>query len=162
MSEVLDRLRKHKENRGLMADLRCILVESKKHRAWPALHRLGVRIDDEVPGFIAGLYALHPEETNSGNFGTTCRTIEQRRGDRRGDDSRLSPLERRFQHLLSAEKNEVMDRVLRLVIMARNQGVPVNFDMLEKDLRFWTERTKTEWAREFWTPGGMQLPEEVP
>ena len=61
MSTVLERLRQYQDNRGMMANLRCILVASKKHRAWPVLHRLGIRIDDEVAAFVAGLFAAHPE-----------------------------------------------------------------------------------------------------
>jgi len=34
MSRLLEQLRRRKEDRGMMADLRCALVESKKHRAW--------------------------------------------------------------------------------------------------------------------------------
>ena len=103
MSWLLDRLRTCQDNRGMMADLRCILVDNKKHRAWPALSRIGVAIDNDVSSFVVGLFATHPEATSVGNFGTTCKTIEKKRGDKRGDDNKLTPTERRFQHLLSAE-----------------------------------------------------------
>jgi len=125
-------------------------VDSKKHRAWPALNRLGVAIDDENSAYVAGLFATHPEETSSGNFGATCKAIEQGRGDKRGDDSKLTPTERRFQHLLTAEKAELNDRVLRMVLMARSQGIPVNYTQLEIDLRSWGDRIKIEWASAFW------------
>lgn len=52
MSWLLERLRKHKDDRGMMANLRCILVENKKHRAWPVLNRLGVPINDDVSAFM--------------------------------------------------------------------------------------------------------------
>lgn len=161
MSWLLERLLKYKDNRGLMANLRCVLVDSKKHRAWPALNRLGIEIDKEVPAYVAGLYATHPEETSSGNFGSTCKTIELRRGDKRGDDSKLTPTERRFQQLLTAERGaELFDRVLRMVLMAKAQGVPVNYEQLETDLKFWTDRTKTEWATAFWAHGSAPATEE--
>ena len=119
MSKLLERLRKYKDDRGMMANIRCILVESKKHRAWPALNRLGVEVSNEVSAYVAGLYATHPDETSSGNFGTTCKTIEQKRGDKRGDDNKLTPTERRFQHLLAAGKEEAFERVMRMVLMAK-------------------------------------------
>lgn len=151
MSWLLERLRNHKDNRGMMADLRCILIDSKKHRAWPALNRLGVAIDNDVSAYVAGLFATHPEEMSAGNFGATCKTIEMRRGDKRGDDNKLTPTERRFQHLLTAEKgDELQGRVLRMVLMAKAQDVRVNYEKLETDLRFWSDRTKTEWAAEYW------------
>lgn len=162
MSWLLERLRKYKDNRGMMANLRCILVDNKKHRAWPALNRLGVDIDKEVPAYVAGLFATHPEEIATGNFGSTCKTIELRRGDKRGDDAKLTPTERRFQQLLTAERgSELFDRVLRMVLMAKAQGVPVNYEKLETDLKFWTYRTKTEWATAFWTQGAPSSEEEA-
>lgn len=162
MSRLVEQLRRYRDNRGMMADLRCILVESKRHRAWPALSRLGVDPANRVAGFVAGLYALHPEETANGNFGTTCRAIERSRGDRRSDDNKLSPTERRFQHLLAGNRDEAFERVMRMGMMAKSQGIPINYWQLENDLRFWSERTKTEWASSFWGSGaGMNLEEEA-
>ncbi len=154
MSWLLERLRKYKDDRGMMADLRCVLVDNKRHRAWPALSRLGLPIDNEVQAFIAGLFASHSEETERGNFGTTCRQIMKSRGENASDDNRLTAMERRFQQLLAAEKAEVYHRVRRMVLMANSQGIPVNYEQLQTDLRYWNDRTKTEWASAFWAQGG--------
>ncbi len=160
MSWLLERLRKYKDDRGMMANLRCILVDNKKHRAWPALNRLGIAIKDDDSAYTAGFFATHPEETSAGNFGTTCKAIENKRGEVPGSDNKLTPSERRFQHLLAAEKSEVYSRVLRMVHMAKSQGVPVNYEQLETDLKFWSDRTKTEWAAAFWTQGTAPVFEE--
>lgn len=163
MSWLLERLRKYKNDRGMMANLRCILVDNKKHRAWAALNRLGVEINNDVSVYVAGLYATHPEETSTGNFGVTCKTIEQRRGEKRSDDNKLTPTERRFQHLLTAERGaELHDRIMRMVLMAKSQGVPVNYAKLETDLKYgnWSDRTKTDWATAFWTQGAVPTAEE--
>lgn len=158
----LDELRKCKarDDRGMMANLRCILVENKKHRAWPALNRLGVPIKEEVQSFIAGLYATHPEETSVGNFGTTCKTIQRERGEAVNKDSKLTPTERRFQHVLAAEKDEVCSRVLRMVRMAKALNVRINYTQLATDLKYWDDQKKTEWAAEFWSPGVAPATEE--
>jgi len=159
MSWFMERLRNYRDDRGMMANLRCILVDNKKHRAWPALNRVGMKIDDKVLPYVAGLYATYSEEAGTGNFGLTCKRIEQKRDDKRGDDSKLTPTERRFQHLLSAERGtELNNRVLRMVLLAKSQGVPINYEQLETDLRFWGDRTKSEWASAFWTQSGT--PEE--
>jgi CRISPR system Cascade subunit CasB len=163
MSWLLEELRKFKkkEDRGMMANLRCILVESKKHRAWPALNRLGLKIDDNVSAYIAGLYATHPEETTNGNFGLTCKKIEYKRDDKKSDDSKLTPTERRFQHLLTAERGaELNNRVLRMILLAKSENVAVNYVKLETDLKFWGDRTKTEWAASFWILGKLPESEE--
>ena len=162
MSWFLERLRKYRDDRGMMANLRCILVDNKKHRAWPALNRLGVKIDDNLLAYVAGLYATHPEEAATGNFGATCKNIELKRDDKRSDDSKLTSTERRFQHLLAAERGkELNDRVLRMVLLAKSQGVPINYEKMETDLKFWSDRTKTEWATAFWTQGEVPKEEVV-
>ncbi|MDD3847007.1 MAG: hypothetical protein PHC90_11690 [Syntrophorhabdaceae bacterium] len=81
MYEYLNKLRerKHAGDKGFMAALRCVLVESRKHRAWPALARVGIDVADRVNSFVAGLYATHQKEIFTGNLGTTCRQIARAR-----------------------------------------------------------------------------------
>ncbi len=135
-----------------MANLRCVLVKNKRHRAWPALHRLGVSADQERLAFIAGLFATYPKDSNKvGNFGTTCEAIQRKRGEN-NKDTKLTPTERRLQHLLVAEKSELPARVLRMILMAKSEDIPVNYTKLETDMKFWNNRTKNEWAAAFWTP----------
>lgn len=162
MSSLLERLVKFKENRGMMANLRCILIASKKHRAWPVLHRLGVKVDDDISAFVAGLYATHPDICTNRNFGTSCKAIEKQRGDKLGDEGKLTPTERRFQHLLSAEPGEELrQRVLRMILLAKAQRVPVNYEKLLLDLRYWNERTKTDWATAYWAQNAESVEEAV-
>jgi CRISPR system Cascade subunit CasB len=88
--------------------------------------------------------------------------MDQRDGKRSGDD-KLAPTERRFQQLLAAEGgHELFDRILRMVLMAKAQGVPVNYEKLEIDLKykFLSDRTKTEWATAFWAQGAAPATEE--
>lgn len=162
MNSLLEQLRRIKDDRGMMADLRCVLVDGKKHRAWPALHRIHVQIEDQVRSQVAGLYATHPEEAAGGNFGTTCKLLDSGQkeqydqADVDGEDKKkkkdISPIERRFQHLLAAEaRQELFDRVTRLVLMAKAKGVPVNYEQLVEDLepRRW-EFVRQKWAMAFW------------
>lgn len=163
MSYMLEQLRSRKEDRGLMSALRCILVKNKRHRAWPALYRLGVSIDDgrsPLP-FIAGLYASHPQETGKGNMGDTCKAIQRKRDEKTGEDNKLTPTERRFQHLLAADRGELEDRVLRMVLMAKAQDVPINFEKLAIDMTYWNDRTKNKWASSFWAQGKVAGEEET-
>jgi CRISPR system Cascade subunit CasB len=159
MSTFLERLCQRADDRGLMASLRCVLVEGKKHRAWPALNRIGVGVKNDVNALIAGLFATHPEETDTGNFGATCKAIEMIRKENRGD--KLTPTERRFQYLLAAEKgDELYQRVTRMVLLAKSQGVRINYEQLARDLRQWSDRTKTEWAAAYWAEGSVPIGEE--
>lgn len=153
MSGLIDQLHwyKEKDNRGIFADLRCFLIPTKRQRAWPALNRLNVAIRDEVSGYIAAWYATHPEDTKQGSFGTVCRQIQINRKEKRDDDKTITPTERRFQQLLASEKCELPDRITRFVLMAKSQGVSINYEQLSKDIEYWNDRVKTDWAQSFWT-----------
>lgn len=166
MSSLLERLRKNKDDLGMMANLRCILVESKKHRAWPVLNRVGVAIDNDVAAFVSGLFASYTEgdSETSKNFGATCKAIERARNETISSadkDKKLTPTERRFQHLLAADRDEIQDRVMRMVLLAKSQGVALNYAKLLHDLKCWGDSTKTEWAAAFWTPGVEPAQEEA-
>ncbi len=159
MSRLLDQLRSHKDDRGMMANLRCALVNNKRHRAWPVLNRLGIPISSDIHVQIAALFATHPDhKASAGNFGATCRAIRIKR-DQKTDD-KITPIERRFQHLISAEYRELPGRVLRMVLMAKSQGISINYEKLTTDLKYWNDRTKVEWASSFWIPGTNTPSEE--
>lgn len=164
MSIFLERLRQRVNDRGLMASLRCALVDSKKHRAWPALNRIGVSITNETDSLVAGLFATHPEETNIGNFGTTCKAIEAAHGESPGNNDKLTPTERRFQHLLAAEwGDELFQRIIRMIFMAKSQGVRVNYEQLSTDLRQfrqWGDQIRTRWAAAYWAQDSAPIAEE--
>ena len=130
-------------------------MSTKKQRAWPALNRMGIEIDDNVWPFVAGLYATYPEGAGKsvGNFGATCKAIQMKKDDIKGAEGKPTPVERRFQHLLASNQAELKERLLRMVLLAKSQGVSVDYAQLAKDIRSWgwNDRTKTEWAKSFWS-----------
>lgn len=160
-------LRGRREDRGLMANLRCALVESKRHRAWPYLGHLGGiaerRSDKTVQTHfnrtvqtIAGLYATHPEETQEGNIGALCRgLLDEDERKKLANAEGVGPISRRVQHLLAADGDEVFDRIVRFVLRAKAEGIPVNYEQLYKDLLEWewhADRVRIRWAVSFWAP----------
>ncbi len=161
MSALLEFIRSRRNDRGMMAVLKCALTNGKRHRAWPVLGRfnaIGDSFEHVVMQTIAGLYAMHPEEGESGNIGALCRKIADRRNEKREDIS--SSISARVQHLLQAERHEICDRVVRIVLYAKSQSLPVDYDTLENDLRWWGPRVKNRWASSFWGSGGEQRVEE--
>jgi CRISPR type I-E-associated protein CasB/Cse2 len=42
-----------------------------------------------------------------------------------------------------------------MVLMAKAQGVPVNYERLVVDLGYWNEGTRREWASAFWDSHGQ-------
>ena len=140
---LLSDLRHRTTDRGAMADLRCAVSPARLHRAWPLLARVG-GIGDRSVETVAGLFAYHPEETDKGNLGSTCRRLA----------AENSSFEGRFQRLLSCgDPAEVCDRLRPVVLAARAKGVKINYEQLLVDLRYWGDKVKARWAREFWGAG---------
>lgn len=168
MTVLVQWLRTQKTHRGVLAQLRCGIVPGKQQRAWPLLARFdGIEgHKGEVVRTIAALFAAHPDESVSGSIGGVCRKL--RSDDERRDDEKPGPIGMRFQHLLAAETAEVCPRVVRLIMRAKAQGIPVNYEQLQEDLLQWEfpqkrNRVQERWAQQFWAPD-VQLAEsaEVP
>jgi|GEM_PF-345048 len=159
--KVLKFLNDRSEDRGIMADLRCALVEGKTHRAWPYLGYIGGigrNHKERTVQTIAGLFANHPKTTHEGDFGIMCRKLLGDEERKKLDTAEgVGPITRRFQHLLAAEGEEIFDRVIRFVLRAKSEEIPVNYAELYASLNYWqwpdsADRVKTDWAKSFWTP----------
>jgi CRISPR system Cascade subunit CasB len=161
MQNLLEFLKRRKEDRGVMADLRCALVESKRQRAWPylaAFGGVGVDFRAQAVQTVAGLYATHPLESTDEkfDFGSLCRRfLSDEERDKITTAEGVGPVTRRFQHLLAAEGEEIFPRVVRLALRAKAEDIPVNYERLFKDLLAWqyrADQVRTKWAKSFWTP----------
>ncbi len=139
--KVMKYLRGLRENRGAMADLRCALTDTRRHRAraWPRLAAVG-GIEYAPIEVVAGLYAYHPEETESGNLGTVCRRLS---GEHNSFDGR-------FRRLLACDRNEICEHLRPVVLAAKAKNIAVNYERLLVDLIVWGERVKARWAKEYW------------
>jgi len=138
-ADVLAYLRRLRNDRGAMADLRCALSPTRRARAWPLLARVG-GIDRPIYETVAGLFAYHPDETHSGNIGTTCRRLA---GENNSFDGR-------FRRLLSCEREAIGERLRPVILAASAKGIPVNYQELFADLVYWGDNVKARWAREYW------------
>jgi len=141
-SKFIAHLRGLKNDRGAMANLRGALKPSLRHRAWPLLAAVG-GIGRPIHETVAGLYAYHPDETDAGNFGDTCRRLS---GEHNSFDGR-------FRRLLSCDREELCARLAPVVFAAKAKGIPVNYHRLFCDLCYWSDNVKVEWARAFWGAG---------
>lgn len=159
MSELINFLLKNRENKRVLACLRQGLVETTEFRAWPLLARYGGIGHDfkaHVIRTVAGLFAYHPNMIHIGNIGTTCRQLCDPEVEKPWEDMdangkvlRPGPVSRKFGYLLAAERDEICDRVIRIVLYAKSKEIPVNYDALENDLVKWP-RSREFWARAFW------------
>jgi CRISPR system Cascade subunit CasB len=147
---VLDYLRRVKNDRGAMAELRRALSPAQRHRAWPLLARVG-GIGNPRIEVIAGLFAYQPEESHSGNLGATCRRLAV------GNNS----FEGRFARLLACDYDEICERLRPVILAAKAKGIGVNYEQLFTDLSYWGSRVKTEWAQEYWGEPDIQKPAQA-
>jgi len=136
---LLEYLRRFKGDRGALADLRCALSPTKRARAWPLLGRVG-GIENPRVEAVAGLFAYHPDETTTGNLGTTCRRLA----------AENNTFDARFQRLLFCDRNEICERLRPVVLAAKAKGIPINYEELFSDLCYWGDSVKARWAREYW------------
>jgi CRISPR system Cascade subunit CasB len=145
---LLAYLRGRKNDRGVMADLRCALSPSpaKRARAWPLLAAVA-GIGDTRVETVSGLFACHPEETQDGNLGTTCRSLA----------AESNTFDGRFRRLLACDREEICERLRPVVLAAKAKGIPVNYEELFADLCYWGEKVKERWAQKFW--GTVARPE---
>jgi len=147
----LEYLRKHKENRGVMADLRHGFSQATEYRAWPHIARwcdLGNDRSRRIMLTVAAGFAIHGRSVPSGNLGSVFRKIAT--GDGRGQEG-LATFDARFRRFLSCSTAlEVCDHLPGVLRAVERKGAPVDFARLHRDLTFWGERTKVEWARDYW------------
>jgi len=151
-------LKKRKDDRGAMADLRCGLVESKRHRAWPLLawcNGIGDDYRAQTIQHFAGFFATHPEDDiAAGNFGDACRQLmDKEELAKIASTGEVGPLSRRFQHLLAANGEEIFPRVLRFVLRCKAKDISIDYMQLFGDLKQWEyspEAVRIRWAKSFW------------
>jgi len=153
-------LRCARNDRGKLAALRRGLSPATIMDAWPVVAGLGGDIGQPVFVVIAALYASHPRETGTGNFGETCRRIAQGDGKEIADS-----FSRRFRRLLSCtDAEDVMGQLRSWVQLAASKGVGVNYESLFADLWNWpwyADEIKVKWAGAFWQSGATAEPQPV-
>lgn len=153
----IEALRRAKNDRGKMASLRRGLSPSTVMDAWPVVAALGGQIGQ--PGEsahvdIAALFATHPMEADSRNFGDVCRKIALADSS---DATLPETHERRFRRLLASDRTEDLVGQLRTWIrLASSKSIGVNYGSLFEDLTWWNtsaSRIRVRWARSFWNSG---------
>jgi CRISPR system Cascade subunit CasB len=109
------------------------------------LREAGIRLQ------VASLFALHPSHVTQGNVGSTCAALRELHG--------ASPsLEQRFVALLNCRIEALSGHLRRLIGLAEQAGIAVNWAQLLTDLRYWDhpERfVQLAWAHAFWGSEGQ-------
>ena len=140
-----------RDDRGVMADLRRGFSEDTQQRAWPHIAKfcdLRKERERKIVKLVSAGFAIHKDSVKRGNMGDVMRKIAM--GNGHGIDG-LSSYESRFRRLLSAQAaDELCEFLPGIIITAEVKGVGINFYQLYKDLWYWNERIKVDWAAAYW------------
>jgi CRISPR type I-E-associated protein CasB/Cse2 len=145
-------------DRGRLATLRKGLIENQAQATWPLLSRF-INFDRpyEIKALqtVAGLFAHHPKNIGSGNFGSLCHQLLDPDEKQKIAQGESGPISRHFQYSLAANGEEIFPRVRRLALRAKRDEIPVNYIQLADDLLGWQmpyrkDRIKLAWGKAFW------------
>lgn len=158
-SRDLDYLRKHGDDRGLMAELRCLLNKNLRFRGWSAVGRFG-GIGERAVETVSGLFALYPQAYREQpfSFGVSCKRLAacRRKGDSQADDAH-SPLDLRFRRLLACVDRDALCRMLPDFVRGmKTEGIAVDYDLLYRDIYYWGDRVREHWAADYWGRTGKE------
>ncbi|MBQ9830116.1 MAG: type I-E CRISPR-associated protein Cse2/CasB [Akkermansia sp.] len=150
-NNIMPYLRLLQDNRGAMAALRCLLKPEQCFRGWQHVAAID-GIGDVAIETVAGLYALHPHEKTDEeyNFGDACRRLAVNR--KTMEISEESPFDRRFRRLLSCDtRSELRLHLADIVRGMKASEVPVNYESLYRDIKYWGSRVRERWAIHYWS-----------
>lgn len=153
---VMEFLRRHRENRAAMVSLRYLLKSTHKWRGWQIIAKIN-GIGDCAIETIAGLYAFHPVEKvdKEYNFGDACRALSAARKKIENTQSEdKSPFDRRFRRLLVCDtREELCIHLFDVVRGLKAKAIPINYETLYEDIKFWSESVREKWAIHYWSEG---------
>lgn len=142
-------------DRGTRAELRRYWSERGKHYAYPVLGKLRA-IDNQPREVVAALFATHDRDTlrahRKGGLSVGGAFLDLAGGSR--SKPAYDSTERHFRRLLACDSlDELALQLHRLVKRLERDSVPLDYEKLLRDLRFWSksaERVKTDWSLDFW------------
>jgi CRISPR system Cascade subunit CasB len=148
---IIEYLLDHQEDKGILASLRRGVGE--KPGTCPAMFPIIAPLlpadcshkDETLYYLIAGLFAFHPLNCDSGNMGNHLR--------KSADENTLKAAERRFSALLSVDEEDLPTYLRQAISMLKSKDTRVNWNQLMSDLKYWGHPDKfiqRQWANAFW------------
>lgn len=92
---------------------------------------------------IASLFALHPKPTRGISMGKVFRVMAEK----------SASVEKRFEHLLSVDADDLDGHLRQAISLAKSKGVLIDFHQLFFDVKGWDHPDRyvqLRWARDFW------------
>lgn len=102
---------------------------------------------------LAALYALrYPNPNQSETTGEPFAKVAARitKNNPNFDASKTGSLEKRFLHLLNSERDELAYPLGQWISLVKASGYDLDWQKLLKDLCWWNDRMKDDWARRYY------------
>lgn len=149
------------KDRGTLADLRRGFSPGTEHRAWRhiALYCDDLSNDKEriIWQTVAAGFATHEATMKAGNMGRTMRQLALEgnnkipKSESKTEDA-LKSFDARFRRLLTCHTSiEICERLPGIIRAAKSKNsIPIDFETLYIDLKYWGEQVKLRWASSYW------------
>ncbi|NWH06832.1 type I-E CRISPR-associated protein Cse2/CasB [Desulfobacter latus] len=150
------------KDRGVLADLRRGFSPGTEHRCWPYIAvycDLSKKRERIIWQTVAAGFATFEQTADSGNLGAVMRRLALD-GVSGSPEDALRSFDARFRRLLTCDSAvDVCERLPGIIKAAKSKNIiPIDFEVLYKDLFYWGERVKLRWATSYW--GGQKDEED--
>lgn len=142
-----------RKDRGTLADLRHGFSPATEYRAWPHIAPWCDLTNDRERRIwitVAAGFATLERSVRCGNLGVTLRGLALHNTNGKSEDA-LTSFDARFRRLLTCvSAEEVCEHLPGIIRAAKAKEIPIDFEQLFNDLRYWREKTKVRWAAAYW------------
>jgi len=157
LNNIVPWLVSRKDNVGVMADLKKSLRVGSSHKAWPHITFLcdiTNQREEHIVRTLAGLYSHHPQHSpRMGNLGSSLKVLAIRRDP--------GTFERHIKRIVSVNSIQSITALLPFYVrMLKNEGVPINYQVLLEDLKYFGDKVSKNWCKSFYQGGSDVLDED--
>ncbi|MBB3062817.1 type I-E CRISPR-associated protein Cse2/CasB [Microbulbifer rhizosphaerae] len=155
---VIDRCKKDK---GMAARLRRADNPATEYQSWELLGSLGVDLEKEyerLPFVTTAAAIAKSKAGHNGSLTLGKAILACYDNDRESDQAKA-----RLRRLLACDERAEVCRILRpvLTLIDSKVGQPLDYGRLLRQLRYFGQRTKTQWAQEFYGQPVQAVQEEA-
>lgn len=103
----------------------------------------------QICAFVSSIFALHKNNSDVPmSFAKSVRML--------ADATKEDPVETRFMRLVSSDREEAMMHVAKIMQLLASKGIPVHFESLILDLKYWSKgwslrSVQGRWSRDFFS-----------
>ncbi len=152
------------DRRGVLSHLRRGFNPDTEHYCWPFIApfcNLNSPMDRQIWTLVAAGFATHQTSPPCGNMGMTLRKMALDRATGKPQEA-LEAFDPRFRRLINGDRSDLCRYLPPLIRMAKaGGGVPIDFECLFNDLKYWGKQTQLRWVQSYWTGDAPSAPKDI-